>query len=504
MRKYPLGLQDFEGIINEGYLYVDKTKYIYNLNEGGKYYFLSRPRRFGKSMLTNTIKALYEGKRHLFKGLYVEDKWNWAETYPVIRISFADINFEKKGLVLAIQDALQEVADLYDIKLISKEIASIFKELLQKLSLSRDRVVVIIDEYDKPIIHYLGKDTAQAIAHRDILKNFYSILKDADAHLKLVFITGISKFAKVSIFSDLNNLSDITTSKKFSGICGITEEELETKFVEELKEHNIKKIKQWYNGYTWDMKVWMYNPFSLMHFFNEGEYKNFWFESGTPTFLINLLKGNNQYNFDSREASMIKLSSFDVEKLEVLPLMFQTGYLTLSSYDEESELYTLNFPNREVQKSFNEVLLDAYMEYPQGDGGIVLVNKLRSAFLHEQYDDIKHIINTLFKSLPYTLWQNENEAFFHAILHLTFKLLGIYVQSEVLTADGSIDSIIHFADKIYCIEFKLDKSAKEALHQIKDKGYLEPYRHEGKRLIAIGVNFSREHKTVEEMEVEEV
>jgi hypothetical protein len=215
-----------------------------------------------------------------------------------------------------------------------------------------------------------------------------------------------------------------------------------------------------------------------------------------------VLKSNKQYNFENREATLTKLSSFDLEKIDALPLMFQTGYLTLSEYDNIGEIYTLNFPNREVERTFNEMLLDVYIENNESVGGVVIVNKLRLALSNERLDDIKSIINSLFKTLPYTLWQNENEAFFHAILHLTFKLLGIYVQSEVLTSDGRIDSIIHFSDKIYCIEIKLEKSAQEALQQIHSKGYLTPYKNEGKKLIAVGINFSKEKKEVAELEWE--
>jgi hypothetical protein len=502
MRRYPVGLQDFEKMITEGFIYVDKTKYIFELTKGGGYYFLSRPRRFGKSMLTTTMQALFEGKKHLFSDLYIGDKWDWQTTSPVYRISFADINFEKKGLELAIKDSLLELAKKFNITTEHSEVASLFREIIIKISSTFGKVVILIDEYDKPIIHYLGVDTEQAIENRNIMKNFYSILKEADPFLKLVFITGISKFTKVSIFSDLNNLADISLDHRYAGICGITQEELDTNFKEELKTQDKEKIKDWYNGYTWDMKTWVYNPFSLINFFSSSQYQNYWFDSGTPTFLINMLKSNKQYNFVDREATLTMLSSFDLERIDALPLMFQTGYLTFTQYDEIGEIYTLNFPNREVERTFNEMLLDVYIENNQSIGGVVMVNKLRIALANEKLEDVKTIINVLFKSLPYTLWQNENEAFFHAIMHLTFRLLGIYVQSEVITADGRIDSIIHFADKIYCIEVKLDKSAQEAIQQINEKCYLTPYKMEGKKMIAIGINFSKEKKEVAELEWE--
>jgi hypothetical protein len=389
MRKYPVGLQDFEEIIDGGYVYVDKTNYIHNLIENGKYYFLSRPRRFGKSMLTTTMQALFEGKKHLFKGLYVEDKWDWEVKYPVIRISFAEIGFQSMGLDESIRQELIKYGNDFGVTFETSYIDQMFRVLIQKVSASHGKVVVLIDEYDKPIIHYLGVDTAQALDNRDIMKNFYSILKEADPHLKMLFITGVSKFTKVSIFSDLNNLADLTVDHRFTGICGITQNELESNFVEELKVQDKVKIKEWYNGYTWDMKTWVYNPFSLINFFSTCQYNSYWFESGTPTFLINVLKAKKQFNFDNREASLIKLSSFDIEKIEVLPLMFQTGYLTLSAYDEIGEIYTLNFPNREVEKTFNEILLDVYRENPDDISGIVLVNKLRISLQNENFEEVK-------------------------------------------------------------------------------------------------------------------
>jgi len=498
MRKYPVGLQDFDKIISENFVYIDKTKYIYELTQSGGYYFLSRPRRFGKSMLTTTMQALFEGKKELFTGLYVEDKWDWEVTYPVVRISFAETGFQSMGLDESIRQELVKHGNKFGVTFDTTFIDQMFRELIQKLSASHGKVVILIDEYDKPIIHYLGVDTAQALANRDIMKNFYSILKEADPHLKMVFITGISKFTKVSIFSDLNNLADLTIDRRYAGICGITQDELETNFTEELMVQDKAKIKEWYNGYTWDMKTWVYNPFSLINFFSSNQYRNYWFESGTPTFLINLTKDKRLYSFEESESSMNFLSSYDLEHLQLLPLMFQTGYLTLKSYDEDRDYCVLDYPNHEVRKSYLELLANAYITNDSTTSA-VLATKIEKALQNENFEEVKSIINTLFKSLPYTIWQNENEAFFHAILHLTFKLVGVYVQSEVLTSDGRIDCIIHFVDKIYAIEIKLDKSAADAIIQIKEKAYLKPYLHEGKKLIAIGINFSKEKKEVEEI-----
>ncbi len=503
-QKYPVGIQDFGEIRTNNYLYVDKTEFVYKLTEGGKYFFLSRPRRFGKSLLISTLESLFLAKRELFKGLFIEDKWNWEQTNPIIRISFSNIGHKEKGLYKALDDRLNAIAQSYEIVFKDSGISGKFKELIETLSETRGQVVVLIDEYDKPIIDYLGENTEKAVENRDIMKIFYSILKDADPYLKLVFITGVSKFSRVSIFSDLNNLDDITVDNRFAGCCGITQKELESNFVQELQEFDKETIKAWYNGYTWDLEESVYNPFSLLNFFNKKKFQNFWFETGTPTFLIKLAKKFHLYDFEDKETSLVHLSSYDIERLELVPLMFQTGYLTFKSYDEDGDIYTLKFPNKEVKKSYLEILLDAVREYPTDHLSIVLVNEIRKALLVGDVDKLERILNSLFKSLPYELWQKENEHFYHAIIHLTFTLLGVYIQSEVQTSDGRMDSLVQVKDYIYCFEFKLDESADKAIQQIKDKKYLEPFAHEGKKLIAIGVNFSSEKKKIEEFKWEEI
>ena len=504
IQKYPVGIQDFGEIRTNGYVYVDKTEFAYNLVEQGKFYFLSRPRRFGKSLFISTLECLFLAKKELFNGLYIEDKWNWEQTNPIIRISFSNIGHKEKGLYRAIDEQLDKIAESYDIVFRENVISGKFRELIEKLSATRGKVVVLIDEYDKPIIDYLGDQTEKAIENRDIMKAFYSILKDADPYLKLVFITGVSKFSRVSIFSDLNNLQDITTNEFFSGCCGITQDELEIYFEKELQVSDKQRIKEWYNGYSWDLEVSVYNPFSLLNFFIQGyKFRNFWFETGTPTFLIKLAKQFHLYDFENKETTLTHLSSYDIERLELIPLMFQTGYLTFKSYDEDGDVYTLKFPNKEVKKSYLAILLDAVLEYPT-EQGIVLVNEMRKALLIGDINKLESILNTIFKSLPYELWQRENEHFYHAIIHLTFTLLGVYVQSEVQTSDGRMDALIQMKDYIYCIEFKLDESADKAIQQIKDKGYLQPFAHEGKKRIAIGINFSKEKKKVEELKWEEI
>jgi hypothetical protein len=376
IQKYPVGIQDFGKLRSENFLYVDKTEFIYKMADIGGYYFLSRPRRFGKSLFISTLECLFLAKKELFKGLYIEDKWNWEQTNPIIRISFSNIGHKEKGLSRAISDELDSIANKYDIQLSEEIISGKFKELIQKLSATRGKVVILIDEYDKPIIDFLGDQTEKAIENRDIMKVFYSILKDADPHLKLVFITGVSKFSRVSIFSDLNNLTDITLSHHFSASCGISEEELDTCFVEELNVYSKDKIKEWYNGYSWDLAISVYNPFSLMHFFREGRFQNYWFETGTPTFLIKLAEKTHLYDFNEIEIGANALGAYDIQKLELIPLMFQTGYLTIKSYSPMSDVYVLGYPNNEVKKSYIEVLMAAYSQSDLGYG-VVYVDKIR-------------------------------------------------------------------------------------------------------------------------------
>lgn len=496
-QKYPIGIQSFEKLREGNFLYIDKTPYLYNLVNSAGYFFLSRPRRFGKSLFINMIEALFQGKKELFKGLFIEDKWSWEQKNPVIKISFSNIDHKELGLSVAIKKELRRLAESFGFELKSESNGLMFRELIETISEKYGKVVVLIDEYDKPIIDYLGENTEKALENQSILKGFYSILKDADDYLRMVFITGVSKFSKVSIFSDLNNLRDLTINKQFAGICGITQEELENNFTEELKLYDKEKIKSWYNGYTWDLNTKVYNPFSLLNFFTEqGEFRNYWFVTGTPTFLINLSKARQFVDFEGITLYLEELGAYGIEKLDLVPLMFQTGYLTLTKQNKDDS-YELDYPNLEVRRSFLNILANAYIQ-DESNSGAILVNKLKKYLEEGNVDKVHQIINTLFKSIPYTLWQKENEHFYHAIIHLTFKLLGIYVDSEVQTSDGRMDALVRLEKYVYCFEFKLDESAEKALEQIEKKQYLTPYLHQGKTCIGIGVNFSREEKKVKE------
>lgn len=499
IQRYPVGHQDFAKIIRQGFVYVDKTEFVNKLAERGGYYFLSRPRRFGKSLLISTFDYLFRGKKELFKGLYIYDKWDFEE-HPVIRISFSEIGYRTSDLSSAINSRLSEISEEYGLKLKNDGIDKKFRELIHILHQKFNRqVAILIDEYDKPMIDYLDKDNLhKAIDNRSTLKSFYSILKDADRHLKMVLITGVSKFSQVSIFSDLNNLNDISLDHEYNSICGINQSELEINFKEELKIYDKEKIREWYNGYRWDVDAnSVYNPFSLLNFFDKGgKFTNFWYTTGTPSFLMKMCKEQHLYELNDVTLTQTGLNSFDIENLNILPILFQTGYLTLSSYNSLLGIYHLDYPNNEVKRSFIEGLLEVFTESKEPISSAIL-NKLYKAITQHTKKDLEEAIDLAFAHIPYDLWHKENEKFYHTILHLLFSLLGVHIESEVHTKNGRADAIIHFENNIYCMEFKLDKSAEEAIQQIEKRGYLEKYEDSGKTLHKIGLNFNSENKKVD-------
>lgn len=499
--KYPIGIQDFRKLREEGFVYVDKTQPLCQILRNGGYFFLSRPRRFGKSLLLSTMKELYSGSRDLFEGLWVEDHWNWEQTNPVIWLKFSSQGVRTLGLVPAIQRMLSEIAASLNIELKEESYDLKFKELIIKAAEYKN-AVLLIDEYDKPIIDYLD-DIPKAEANREILKNFYSVLKDCDPYLQTVFITGVSAFSKVSIFSDLNNLENLSLSASAFTLLGLTHQELERYFPELLQTVDVEKMKTWYNGYSWGGETKVYNPFSILRFFKEScRFHNFWFETGTPTFLVKEMRKHRYYDVESIEASEHQLSAFDFKRLDPITVLFQTGYLTIDSYDQRFMTYHLRYPNEEVRFSLQQYLLNAYRDTLSGNAlapAVAITKALESKNIERAIESI----NTTFSSIPYDLWQKENEHFYHALIHLMFSLLGTYIQSEVHTAKGRCDALVQTEGHIYAFEFKLDKTAEEALQQIKEKGYLAPYADSPKQKIAVGVNFSTEEKQVVEWLVEE-
>ncbi len=512
MQKLPVGIQSFSELRRGGYLYVDKTRQVYELAVGGKYYFLSRPRRFGKSLLVSTFKELFEGNKELFEGLWIEEHWDWEKTNPVLHIPFSSLGYKDLGLERALHRHLDKIIEAKGFDVEEESLSQKFEELLKAFAQTEGRVVLLIDEYDKPIIDYLGEEIAQAKENQQVLKTFYSVIKDSDSYIRMLFITGVSKFSRVSIFSDLNNLNDITMSPRHSTLLGYTQSELEHFFSEYLPffaeengmsmEQALSAIKGWYNGYSWDGKKFVYNPFSVLLLFYNGTFSNYWFKTATPTFLVNLIRKEVYYDFDGVKAGDAVFDSFEIEHIDIITLLFQTGYLTIKKYDARRELYTLGYPNREVKKSMLEYLVHAFSNTSATQVRAYALD-VADALQEENLEKVRDVFNILLYSLPYQLHQ-QAENFYHAIVHLFFKYMGLDVQSEVSTARGRADAIVEFDDKVYCFEFKLDRSAREALEQLKSRGYADKYRNTGRKIILIGVNFSSEKREVDEFAVEEV
>ena len=509
MKKLPIGIQEFSEFKPGNYIYVDKTEHIYNLMQG-KYYFLSRPRRFGKSLLLNTIKEVFKGNKKLFEGLWIYDKIEW-EKYPVIKISFSYIDYYNLGLEKAIDNILREIAKEYSVTLENESFSSKFAELIQKLG-QKKKVVILIDEYDKPIIDYID-DIPKADKNREILKSFYSVIKDSDDFIRFFFVTGVSKFSQVSIFSDLNNLNDITLNEKYSTITGYTQEELESYFpeyIESVEEryqnifHDILlEIKKWYNGYSWDGRNFVYNPFSILNFFYSREFGDYWFATGTPTFLITLIKQNKFTIFDieNRIVSKNSLNKYEITSISLIPLLFQTGYLTIKESNLRDMTYKMDFPNSEVESSFTIYLLSSL-----NDGHLdktdSLIIKMRYALNEDKIDKFIELLNILYKGLSYTIVDSK-EKYFHSIFYIVVKLLGFNIETEVMTIDGRIDAVLITENNIYVIEFKAGQDAETALQQIKEKGYHEKYLAENKPVTLIGINFNIKTKRIDDYLIEQ-
>ncbi len=512
-QKLPIGIQDFRTIIEDDYKYIDKTRYIHRLVTSGKFFFLSRPRRFGKSLTIATLHELYKGSRELFKGLWIEGQWDWSRKHPVVRISFTATGYQSLGLKAALEQELRALAKAQDIVLSQEGISPMFMELLAGLAQRQGKVVVLIDEYDAPIINYLGKDMELAYQNREILKEFYTVLKDADALLELVFLTGVSKFSKVGIFSGLNNLQDISLHPAFATMLGYTQQELEDNFSGEIeaaaaqlqlnREELLAQMRHWYNGYKFHTHAEsVYNPVSVNLFFNKGEFENFWFATGTPTFLVNLLKQQGLYNFKLTEQSQLEFDSFDLEDLRPYGLLYQTGYLTILGRNEYG-IYQLGYPNYEVENSMLAYLLEAFGGVPKGSG-LVMAVQLEQAFMAHDLAKVVRILQGMFKGLPYPLYEKHPESFYHAAVHLLFSYMGLRVQSEVCTSDGRADAVVETAERVYILEFKLDQSADAALAQIRQKQYYQAYWNVGKPVTGVGINFSSATKNIEDWKAEEI
>jgi Predicted AAA-ATPase/PD-(D/E)XK nuclease superfamily len=500
----PIGRQSFRDLREDNCVYVDKTEHIYKLCTEGKMYFLSRPRRFGKSLLLSTLKELFLGSRELFNDTWILDKWDWSKKHPIIHISFLSVSYETLGLEQGIREYLLDLYKMHGLDAEGKiDIKALFLNLVKKLYDQHGKVVILIDEYDKPIIDHLETHAIEkAKANQEVLGLFYGALKDADEYIRLLFITGISKFTTASIFSKLNSLNDITTDFNYAQMLGYTQQELENNFelyIEEAlqtfshysRQELLEKIRLWYNGYSWDGKNTLYNPFGILLFLSGRDFQAYWFQSGTPSFLAKKMLTESFFDADKVEANMSFLDQYSLDNIELTSLMFQTGYLTIKEKHEDGELI-LSYPNQEVRRAMYSFLMDNMAPIQGGSGTSVL--HLKRAFLSHDLPKVETILKALFANLSYDVYmhqtQEQVEGFYHGLIHILFKCLGLYVKSEVHTVKGRADSVVETPTHIYILEFKINSDAQTAFQQILDKKYALPYAADERIKVGIGINFN--------------
>ena len=513
MTKYPIGLQNFQGLREDGYVYVDKTAFVYELATTGKYYFLSRPRRFGKSLFISTLEAYYQGKKELFKGLALEQlEKNWV-VHPVFHI---DLNTGKYTEPEALVSAFDWYFSLWEKELGLTEnnllLSNRFKNIiLQAYQKTGQKVVILVDEYDKPLLQAIGNKALQD-EFRAILKSVYGVAKSMDGYIQMAFFTGVTKFSKVSVFSDLNNLDDISLDERFVSICGITEQEIRDIFDDDVEKMALKrgmdketcylKLKENYDGYHFrEDSVGMYNPFSLLNALQKMEFKDYWFETGTPTFLVETLKRNNYEleNMTREEVTADLLGSLDSIDQNPLPLLYQSGYLTIKDYNPDFGTYQLGFPNGEVERGFTRFLFRHYapIKIYESDS---FVKNFTIEVRNGQPEKFMPRLEAMFANQDYQII-GKTELYFHNVTSLVFKLLGFYTDVERHTSDGRMDMLVQTKDYIYIFEFKIDKSADEALAQIEEKQYAKPFEQDNRKLYKIGVSFSTVTRRIEDWKI---
>ncbi len=513
MKNLPIGIQTLTELRAFNGIYVDKTQLVHRLVTTGKYYFFARPRRFGKSLLVSTLKELFKGNRAVFEGLWIEPQWDWTQTHPVIHLSFDAIDYQEQSLSDALKQTLAKQAQLFGLELTEPTLASQFKELLEKLYAKHGRVVLLVDEYDKPIIDYLETEHLdKAKVNRQTLRDFYSIVKSSDEYLRLVFITGISKFAKVSLFSHLNNLDDISLDERYSTLAGYTLQEIERYFGAYLDSVQIKlklsrwvllaQMQIWYNGYSWDGTTRVYNPFDTLSFFAKREFRNYWFSTGNPRFLIEQMKKHGQFAIENTSANSVIFDKFDIEHIELIPLLFQTGYLTIRERDELPGYYILDYPNQEVRESMYQFLLDDLAYNPQHPHTGRTMLDMNRAFLEGNLDGVRQILTSILADLPSQTYLKQTEGLYHGLIHIIFSYLGIFIQSEVHSSQGRADAVVQTPTAVYVFEFKFNQTAEIALAQLRANGYGEPFRASGRAITAIGVNFDSESRTLNDWQAE--
>lgn len=513
MKLYPIGIQNFEKIRKGGYLYIDKTKHVYDLATRGCYYFLSRPRRFGKSLLISTMEAYFSGRRELFEGLEIgtmEQDWN---KYPILHLDLNTGSYDTESdLKDRLNKTLEQWETIYGSNASERSVPLRFEGIVQRAAEKTGReVVVLIDEYDKPLLQTIGNEGLQE-KYRSILKAFYSVLKTQDKYIRFAFLTGVTKFGKVSVFSDLNNLDDISMDERYVDICGVTENELHEYFDEDVeklanKYHMTKdgcylKLGEMYDGYHFEYDtIGLYNPFSVLNTFSKMKFGNYWAETGTPTFLVNMLQRSG-YQLERFTEDMLtndSLNCVDEGTRNPIPLIYQSGYLTIRDYDEEFGTYMLDFPNREVKDGFIRFLMPYYTPVREEQSEFFVQNFVRD-IRSGNPDGFMSRMQVLFSGNDYRIAGNM-ELYFQNAMYVIFKLVGFYVDVEQPTSEGRIDIIMKTKDYIYILALKLDSSADEALRQIDERGYARPYEMDGRKIFRIGVSFSSETRGVREWKI---
>ena len=511
-RKLPIGMQTFRKIRKGRCYYVDKTAYIRQLLDKGEHYFLSRPRRFGKSLFLDTCKELFEGNEPLFEGLAIHDRWDWSVRHPVLRLSFGSGHFRESGyLHEEVMDQLQILEEESEVVAHHDAAPARFRHLIRTLHQRTGRpVAILVDEYDKPILDALDAPEV-ARANRDFLRGLYAVVKDCDAHIRFSFITGVSKFSKVSLFSGLNNLKDITLNPRYSAICGYTEADLDTVFAPELGGLDRDQVRDWYNGYSWRGEEKVYNPFDILLLFDTREFAAHWFETGTPTFLVDTLfrRRVSSLALDGMLSNAELLSTFDVDDMPTEALLFQTGYLTIERPEPRGGrmFYRLGYPNREVRQSLNQSLLNRMT----GDASRPVAHSARlyDLLLVNDFPGLAALVESFFASIPYEWYTNNDiasyEGFYASVFYSYFAGLGLDVVVEDSSSHGRLDMAVRFNGNVYLFEFKVVELAPEgaAMTQLKARGYADKYRDRGEPIHLIGVEFSKEARNLAAFDVEQ-
>jgi hypothetical protein len=513
LRNLPIGTQTFHILREQNMVYVDKTEHIHRLLTTTRQVFFARPRRFGKSLTLSTIRCIYEGKKQLFEGLWIENNWDWTKRNPIIHIAFNGFDFAETPLEDALKRQMQLIAEEYEYVLKAAAYPDMFRELLRILAKQKARVVVLIDEYDKPIVDFLDKDKQHiAKVNREILSNFYGVLKECDPYIEFLMLTGVSKFTQTSIFSKLNHLEDITLDENFVNLVGYTPQELDDNFSDWLdkahkktphfnREQFMDWVKMWYNGYSWDGVQTLYNPFSIMCFMQKGIFEGNWFTSGTPRFLMTLMREQDSFLYHQLVAPASLVDSYDIENIDIRTLLFQTGYLTIKGIDYENGDFTLDYPNREVEEALNMYILGEISNKPHTMVGTPLI-ELRYAFRQNNIEKAMNILHSLLKDVPNQLIKGKRENFFHTFVHLTFRYVGFNFESELNTSDGRMDCVLKSKTHIYILEFKYNLSPEVALQQIIDNDYAAKFTTDGRPIVLIGVNFSSRKRGIGEWKMQ--